>query len=131
MEFRRVLFRSASTRRRERLSARRRARLPRRIYAPVRWSTLGRRIRAANGSPANRAHEEWHATLHDPFWSVVCRCAPCQRFEPAAWPSERRAPRHGTAPPPRSEEHTSELQSLLRISYAVFCLKKKKHKHTY
>src|SRR3546814_1342088 len=29
----------------------------------------------------------------------------------------------------RSEEHTSELQSLMRISYAVFCLKKKKH-HT-
>src|SRR3546814_7052101 len=28
----------------------------------------------------------------------------------------------------RSEEHTSELQSLLRISYAVFCLKKKKQK---
>src|SRR3546814_5702829 len=32
---------------------------------------------------------------------------------------------------PRSEEHTSELQSLMRISYAVFCLKKKKQKiHT-
>src|SRR3546814_1507853 len=30
----------------------------------------------------------------------------------------------------RSEEHTSELQSLMRISYAVFCLKKKKMKHT-
>src|SRR3546814_8101085 len=29
----------------------------------------------------------------------------------------------------RSEEHTSELQSLMRISYAVFCLKKKKTKH--
>src|SRR3546814_3987945 len=29
----------------------------------------------------------------------------------------------------RSEEHTSELQSLMRISYAVFCLKKKKHKN--
>src|SRR3546814_1541739 len=29
-------------------------------------------------------------------------------------------------PDPRSEEHTSELQSLMRISYAVFCLKKKK-----
>src|SRR3546814_1199368 len=29
---------------------------------------------------------------------------------------------------PRSEEHTSELQSLMRNSYAVFCLKKKKHK---
>src|SRR3546814_7413437 len=32
----------------------------------------------------------------------------------------------GDAPPVRSEEHTSELQSLMRISYAVFCLKKKK-----
>src|SRR3546814_988836 len=30
----------------------------------------------------------------------------------------------------RSEEHTSELQSLMRISYAVFCLKKKKKKHS-
>src|SRR3546814_1376518 len=30
----------------------------------------------------------------------------------------------------RSEEHTSELQSLMRISYAVFCLKKKRHIHT-
>src|SRR3546814_10564626 len=29
----------------------------------------------------------------------------------------------------RSEEHTSELQSLMRISYAVFCLKKKQQKH--
>src|SRR3546814_1468541 len=31
----------------------------------------------------------------------------------------------------RSEEHTSELQSLMRISYAVFCLKKKKEKQQY
>src|SRR3546814_6245151 len=31
----------------------------------------------------------------------------------------------------RSEEHTSELQSLMRISYAVFCLKNKKKKNTY
>src|SRR3546814_3201869 len=30
----------------------------------------------------------------------------------------------------RSEEHTSELQSLMRNSYAVFCLKKKKHQNT-
>src|SRR3546814_3534180 len=46
----------------------------------------------------------------------------------------------GTTPPPtraadgpvaarRSEEHTSELQSLMRISYAVFCLKKKRQQH--
>src|SRR3546814_4903411 len=38
----------------------------------------------------------------------------------------------GLLQPSRSEEHTSELQSLMRISYAVFCLKKKKtnKKHT-
>src|SRR3546814_2606137 len=35
------------------------------------------------------------------------------------------------APAARSEEHTSELQSLMRISYAVFCLKKKKINTTY
>src|SRR3546814_1052938 len=33
-------------------------------------------------------------------------------------------------PPSRSEEHTSELQSLMRISYAVFCLKKKNKPQT-
>src|SRR3546814_5495178 len=42
--------------------------------------------------------------------------------------------RRQSQPPPRpidrSEEHTSELQSLMRISYAVFCLKKKKKKNT-
>src|SRR3546814_1748417 len=49
-----------------------------------------------------------------------------------AWtrPGRRRAIRHGpTTPPMRPEEHTSELQSLMRISYAVFCLKKKIKKH--
>src|SRR3546814_8551721 len=35
----------------------------------------------------------------------------------------------GARHPFRSEEHTSEIQSLMRISYAVFGLKKKKHKH--
>src|SRR3546814_11215225 len=49
-------------------------------------------------------------------------------FRSALWPG--RAPSfHNTcvaaSPPARSEEHTSELQSLMRISYAVFCLKKK------
>src|SRR3546814_5235864 len=42
-------------------------------------------------------------------------------------------PRSDTTSPrsiPRSEEHTSELQSLMRISYAVFCLKKKKYSTT-
>src|SRR3546814_3824205 len=36
---------------------------------------------------------------------------------------------HPRQPSPRSEEHTSELQSLMRISYAVFCLKKKQNKN--
>src|SRR3546814_9586419 len=43
------------------------------------------------------------------------------------------APREGTHPTARSyrsEEHTSELQSLMRISYAVFCLKKKIKTHS-
>src|SRR3546814_7997239 len=37
--------------------------------------------------------------------------------------------RYGALVLSRSEEHTSELQSLMRISYAVFCLKKKKESH--
>src|SRR3546814_5581820 len=40
-------------------------------------------------------------------------------------------PHHGACNHPRSEEHTSELQSLMRISYAVFCLKKKKITHNH
>src|SRR3546814_6951597 len=45
----------------------------------------------------------------DVRWPARCVSGPC-----ATW---------------RSEEHTSELQSLMRISYAVFCLKKQKPKH--
>src|SRR3546814_4704409 len=41
---------------------------------------------------------------------------------------QRKTPNQGPAPKLRSEEHTSELQSLMRISYAVFCLKKKNKK---
>src|SRR3546814_11750484 len=41
---------------------------------------------------------------------------------------QRRDP--GNTESERSEEHTSELQSLMRISYAVFCLKKKKKYYT-
>src|SRR3546814_5028952 len=40
--------------------------------------------------------------------------------------TKARAAESTTAVSTRSEEHTSELQSLMRISYAVFCLKKKK-----
>src|SRR3546814_5474495 len=51
----------------------------------------------------------------EPRRSVLSRRRSTLRSE--AWRSK---------PDPRSEEHTSELQSLMRISYAVFCLKKKK-----
>src|SRR3546814_3035497 len=66
------------------------------------------------------------------------RAARPRAFRARAGPHERRAsglhePRDDGQPfgQDRSEEHTSELQSLMRISYAVFCLKKKKKtKHT-
>src|SRR3546814_8255962 len=56
------------------------------------------------------------------------RAARCEvarhRAARGRWPvSASRRPRRSCR---RSEEHTSELQSLMRISYAVFCLKKKK-----
>src|SRR3546814_5497120 len=52
----------------------------------------------------------------------------CRRRARSACRSRRRARRSPCAIDAwcRSEEHTSELQSLMRISYAVFCLKKKK-----
>src|SRR3546814_5349354 len=53
---------------------------------------------------------------------------PCRRREPPSrrWSrSAGRPPASSQARHRRSEEHTSELQSLMRISYAVFCLKKK------
>src|SRR3546814_3871528 len=55
--------------------------------------------------------------------------APRDLQGPSREPGARRQPRRRCASlraQPRSEEHTSELQSLMRISYAVFCLKKKK-----
>src|SRR3546814_11942767 len=47
-------------------------------------------------------------------------------INPHNWSSSAGKPPRCTTRPARSEEHTSELQSLMRISYAVFCLKKKK-----
>src|SRR3546814_1668978 len=59
--------------------------------------------------------------------------APIPPMTGAAEPEPEKKPvkkaRARKAAEPRSEEHTSELQSLMRISYAVFCLKKKKKKN--
>src|SRR3546814_3823194 len=57
------------------------------------------------------------------FNSLVLRRAMCLLMSNTAKETTNTAPHNSS---PRSEEHTSELQSLMRISYAVFCLKKKK-----
>src|SRR3546814_6741908 len=62
-------------------------------------------------------------------YTTLVRSAPLQAPE---YPIANAIQPMRTAPatpamPTRSEEHTSELQSLMRISYAVFCLKKKKN----
>src|SRR3546814_10202113 len=54
------------------------------------------------------------------------RTWPVKRRRPRAWLNNAEVRRSGNPAMIRSEEHTSELQSLMRISYAVFCLKKKK-----
>src|SRR3546814_5940047 len=54
------------------------------------------------------------------MWPLLGSRANCTLEPPVSTPTRRM---HANA---RSEEHTSELQSLMRISYAVFCLKKKR-----
>src|SRR3546814_2996921 len=73
---------------------------------------------------------------HDPL-STTPPAAACALALYTVIPDVRRA-RKPKVSGARSEEHTSELQSLMRISYAVFCLKKKNHckitqrnRHTY
>src|SRR3546814_6692895 len=67
----------------------------------------------------------------DPFVSPVrFSCPVPPRCSWRRWPQARRTvlrprPRRAGRRTPRSEEHTSELQTLMRLSYAVFCLKKK------
>src|SRR3546814_3319772 len=62
-----------------------------------------------------------------PFSRILPSRAVVLASTPAAPPASNAAKGAGFI---RSEEHTSELQSLMRISYAVFCLKKQKHHHT-
>src|SRR3546814_2510394 len=67
--------------------------------------------------PLRRASKLRRLGCHDSFAPLAVRRSPAAAL-----------------PPESSEEHTSELQSLMRISYAVFCLKKKtniSNTHTY
>src|SRR3546814_3854967 len=88
-------------------------------YLPVRllirdpWDSLARI--AEVGAPVLILHGERDPVVPIRFGRKL--------FEAAAEP--KRAIWHDEALHTRSEEHTSELQSLMRISYAVFCLKKK------
>src|SRR3546814_2458125 len=72
-----------------------------------------------------------------PRSASACRASSVHRRGSRKGSTHSRRSSATCAPQPRSEEHTSELQSLMRISYAVFCLKKKKtkkspsKKHTY
>src|SRR3546814_6334546 len=97
---------------------------------------LGRRHRPAHGGQASRAVqraqlgrevevlEHGHLWIERAVFWQVAEAGLRDRPVPLHFDAvHQHAPRGGFQ---RSEEHTSELQSLMRISYAVFCLKKKK-----
>src|SRR3546814_3460910 len=74
----------------------------------------------------------WVSVASSETWPSAS-VATCTTSTPASWKACRRAeelPSCVTSRVGRSEEHTSELQSLMRISYAVFCLKKKTKTNT-
>src|SRR3546814_7812219 len=76
--------------------------------------------------------ESWIIYHANPGPGMKCTSARAPHIQRFGW-SEAGWPEFGepvASDTPRSEEHTSELQSLMRISYAVFCLKKKKSIHT-
>src|SRR3546814_2919627 len=82
---------------------------------PLRWSDEG----SGAGRGTRRARHRWQ----DRSVLPVVRIAEMQAVD-------AEAPEPVEVLVDRSEEHTSELQSLMRISYAVFCLKKKKKSRT-
>src|SRR3546814_1495860 len=88
------------------------------------YTTLFRSCRGAT-----RIRPDRRGSGGGPAWRGRCRRPappPWQRAGRAAPPASANHFEYETVP--RSEEHTSELQSLMRISYAVFCLKKKNTK---
>src|SRR3546814_21088009 len=63
---------------------------------------------------------------HTQPWSPRCLQRTPHAIDLKRWARRRACSQTSASGRARSEEHTSELQSLMRISYAVFCLKKKK-----
>src|SRR3546814_3681154 len=85
----------------------------------------GRQPAGAQGYPLTHANASLHKCALPLFRSVGSGAINITQRKDCAWPL-RRQRLSKTPAARRSEEHTSELQSLMRISYAVFCLKKKK-----
>src|SRR3546814_4558410 len=71
--------------------------------------------------------DSWHCRQQvEPLWSSYSSCVACGQFKVTEMNRlTNLSSTHIKDMPNRSEEHTSELQSLMRNSYAVFCLKKK------
>src|SRR3546814_5210014 len=90
---------------------------------------LERTAARPGGVQGGRPHGGGRRARHRSF----DRVSPSERAGKEAWRAPVRTPSRGivSGDPGRSEEHTSELQSLMRISYAVFCLKKKRHQIIY
>src|SRR3546814_9276617 len=82
-----------------------------------------------NFSDATLSREQALAFFGKYFATVSVRFRDIRRLlTPQGWVQQHRVNADGPDGfQIRSEEHTSDLQSLMRISYAVFCLKKKKH----
>src|SRR3546814_2631484 len=88
------------------------------------WTIIGTPAISASGFPGRRvaARREGMTTIGF-IGGLIGGTISGGGYFPV-WCATRGRPSSGKAA--RSEEHTSELQSLMRISYAVFCLKKKK-----
>src|SRR3546814_3342471 len=78
------------------------------------------RLRVGVGFGRAPVSVEARAGIPDEAVVDLERVLPAEEVEGSGWRRSRQRAKR------RSEEHTSELQSLMRISYAVFCLKKKK-----
>src|SRR3546814_2374576 len=100
--------------------ARAAARPPDDVAAPISSSAAAIHAAECPGDIAGRRLHRIPAQQHGPV--ALLRCGGVQRRHIVLREGEGDV---------RSEEHTSELQSLMRISYAVFCLKKKTTKLTY
>src|SRR3546814_2194616 len=104
-----------------------RSKRPGEISANPLWGESASRTRAASISPQRRHLDlEFHLRLDQRAHEASCCRPDISEYFSQHWPDGIPVDHVGDIIG-RSEEHTSELQSLMRISYAVFCLKKKKH----